>query len=161
MKYITLSILTVFFLFSCEPTTNNQEEKGKTEDTAVEMSYHGDKITPADAIHFTSYNSEAGEGIKLSGSIDKVCQAKGCWMTLKDDQGKEMRVTFKDYGFFVPKDAGGKTAIVEGDLKVDTTSIEDLIHYAIDGGMSEKEAEAKYTSPELTMSFVASGVIIQ
>ena len=41
----------------------------------------------------------------FEATIDEVCQMKGCWMTLESDQ--KVRVTFKDYGFFVPKDAGG------------------------------------------------------
>ncbi|MCI4668668.1 MAG: DUF4920 domain-containing protein [Bacteroidia bacterium] len=159
MKYISLSVLISLFLFSCAPEGKEETTDEKT--PVVEMSYHGEKITPENAVNFTSFEGEKAEGVKLSGSIDKVCQAKGCWMTLKGDDGKEMRVTFKDYGFFVPKDASGKTAIVEGNMKVDTTSVEDLIHYAIDGGMSEKEAEEKYTEPEMTLSFVASGVIIK
>ena len=42
--------------------------------------------------------------VKLIGKADAVCQAKGCWMTMKTPDGREMRVRFKDYAFFVPKD---------------------------------------------------------
>ncbi|MBK8328994.1 MAG: DUF4920 domain-containing protein [Bacteroidetes bacterium] len=31
-----------------------------------------------------------------------MCQKKGCWMELKNNDGTTLRVTFKDYGF-MPK----------------------------------------------------------
>ena len=52
--------------------------------------------------------------IKVKGTITEVCQAKGCWMTIDLGDDELMRVKFKDYGFFVPKDAAGKTAIIQG-----------------------------------------------
>ena len=81
-------------------------------------------------------------------------------MTMPLDGDKEMRVTFKDYGFFVPKDCAGKTAVIQGKAYLDTTSVEDLRHYAMDGGMTEEEATAKYTEPEVAISFEATGVAL-
>ena len=70
-------------------------------------------------------------------------------------------VRFRDYGFFVPTEgAEGKTAIVQGNLFVDTISVRMLQHYAKDAGKS-KEAIAKITEPELGLSFTADGVIIK
>ena len=46
--------------------------------------------------------------IRVTGIVEDVCQAKGCWMKVTTENGKSMRVTFKDYGFFVPKDITGK-----------------------------------------------------
>ena len=49
----------------------------------------------------------------------KACEKKGCWMELAADaKGPGVRVTFKDYGFFVPLDSAGRTAKVEGVVKV-------------------------------------------
>jgi hypothetical protein len=158
MKYISLSLLLAMTFFACQP----KQEKAQEDNTPVaEMTYHGEKISPDNALSFASYSGEEGEGVKLMGEVDKVCQAKGCWMTLKTEEGKSMRVTFKDYGFFVPKDISGKTAIVEGNVKVDTTSVEDLRHYAVDGGMTQAEADSAFTKPEVSLSFIASGVIIK
>ena len=55
-------------------------------------------------------------------------------------------------GFFVPKDCEGKVAYMEGTAFYDTTSVDDLRHYAVDGGMSEEEAaktnrERQYDHP--------------
>mgnify|MGYP006180751099 CR=1 FL=1 len=46
--------------------------------------------------------------------------------------GKEMKVTFKDYGFFVPLESAGKPVIMQGEAYYDTLSIEELKHYAED-----------------------------
>jgi hypothetical protein len=66
-------------------------------------------------------------------------------------------VTFKDYGFFVPLESGGKTALMKGIAYYDTISVEMLKHYAEDAGKSEEEI-ALITEPELAISFEASGV---
>ena len=57
----------------------------------------------------TKLNSTYGKGKgTIKGVVKEVCQEKGCWMTMTLDNGDEMRVTFKDYKIFVPKDLGGK-----------------------------------------------------
>ena len=99
-------------------------------------------------------------GIKVSGTITEACQAKGCWMKIDKGNGETMRVVFKDYGFFVPKDCGGKTAVMLGRAYMDTTSVEDLRHYAEDAGKSKEEIE-KITQPEVELAFEAEGVIIR
>ena len=69
-------------------------------------------------------------------------------------------VRFKDYGFFVPKSgAEGKSAIINGKLSVDTLSVAQLRHYAEDAGKSNEEV-SKIINPEITISFLAEGVVI-
>ncbi|MDZ7604113.1 MAG: DUF4920 domain-containing protein [Cyclobacteriaceae bacterium] len=98
--------------------------------------------------------------MKAKGTIVEVCQNKGCWMTLAMGDGQTLRVTFKDYGFFVPKDAAGKTAWIEGSAKKDTMSVAQLKHSAEDAGKSEAEINA-ITEPEEGITFIAKGVIIE
>jgi hypothetical protein len=81
-------------------------------------------------------------------------------MDLDLENGETMTVRFKDYGFFVPKDADGRIAIIEGWAKKDTTSVELLRHYAEDAGKTKEEIEA-ITEPEIGYSFEAKGVIIK
>jgi hypothetical protein len=69
-------------------------------------------------------------------------------------------VKFKDYGFFVPLNADNSLAIVNGKAFVDVVSVDELKHYAKDGGKSKEEI-AKITKPEVTYSFLASGVYIK
>lgn len=63
--------------------------------------------------------SNYSETVTVEGKVRKVCQAKGCWMELAaGDEGPGARVTFENYGFFVPVDSSGATATVEGRLEV-------------------------------------------
>ncbi len=98
--------------------------------------------------------------VKLDGTILEVCQMKGCWMTVETGKGEEIRVTFKDYGFFVPKDAAGKKAVFEGEAKMETVDVATLKHYAEDAGKSKEEIDT-ITEPETKLTFVASGVVIE
>lgn len=98
--------------------------------------------------------------IKIKGTIVEVCQAKGCWMTIDLGNDETMRVKFKDYGFFVPKDAAGKTAIMQGVALKEEVSVADLKHLAEDAGKSDKEINA-ITEPQEELTFVADGVIIK
>ena len=96
---------------------------------------------------------------KVAGEVTNVCAVKGCWMTMSVG-GQEMMVRFKDYGFFMPKDATGKTAVVQGQAKVDTVDVTTLRHYAEDAGKPKEEIEA-ITEPEVKLSFEAAGVILR
>ena len=96
--------------------------------------------------------------LKIQGQINSVCKKKGCWMRVAAGE-EELMVRFKDYGFFVPTDASGKETVVQGVAFVEETSVEDLRHYAMDAGKSEKEIEA-ITAPERTYSFTADAVAI-
>ena len=71
-----------------------------------------------------------------------------------------MRVTFKDYGFFVPLNADNSEAIVNGYAFIDVVSVKELKHYAKDGGKSQAEID-KITKPEVTYAFRATGVLIK
>ncbi len=97
--------------------------------------------------------------VKIQGKITSVCQKKGCWMMMETAHGNTMRVRFKDYEFFVPKDCAGKTAIIEGIAFNDVTSVAELKHYAEDANKSKEEIE-KITQPEKKPAFEAEGVII-
>ena len=96
----------------------------------------------------------------ISGQIIDVCPKKGCWMNVKVNTDTVF-VKFKDYGFFVPKDgiAGDKT-IINGKLSIDTLSVALLRHYAEDAGKSLEEIN-KITESEVSMTFLADGVLIR
>ncbi|KAG1654424.1 Epimerase family protein YfhF [Nymphon striatum] len=73
---------------------------------------------------------------KFTATVTEVCQAKGCWMRLKMNDGQETMVRFKDYGFFMPMDIAGKEVTVNGLAFVEEMSVEDQKHYAKDGGLA-------------------------
>ena len=124
----------------------------------------GKKITENGAVSATELSTKMGKKekmeVKVSGVVDAVCQAKGCWMTVVTTDGQTMRVRFKDYGFFVPKDISGKTVVFEGEAKVKTTSVAELRHYAEDAKKSPEEI-AKITEPKHELTFLADGVIVK
>lgn len=158
-KIIFLSAAALILLSACG---NNKEVKNETADAG--MQYFGDSISGEGAIPSTELmaNMQGKDSlkVKLTGTINEVCQKKGCWMTMNIGNDKTMQVRFKDYAFFVPKDASGKTVVVEGVAFTDTTSVADLQHYAEDAGKSKEEI-AKITDPEINIAFEASGVIIK
>lgn len=129
-----------------------------------EVSYHGKKITETGAIAATQLPTKMADKAqmpaKVEGTVESVCKVKGCWMKVKTGDGQTMRVTFKDYGFFVPKDIVGKTVVVEGTAETTTTPVADLRHFAQDAGKSKEEIE-KITEPEKALTFVADGVIVK
>jgi hypothetical protein len=98
--------------------------------------------------------------VKIEGEILSSCPMKGCWMRISVEKDTVI-VRFKDYGFFVPKSGiEGKSTIINGSLSIDTLSIAQLQHYAEDAGKSKKEI-ALITKPEVTISFLADGVLIK
>lgn len=120
----------------------------------------GEKITLDEEISMDNAVDKAHEFqnriILVSAKIDSVCPKKGCWMTIKTPKA-EVRVTFKDYSFFVPQKLMGKNITMQGVLSKSTTSIEDQKHYLIDAGKTE-EAK-KITSAKDEFKFLATGVV--
>ena len=125
---------------------------------------YGEELTDAKAVKATNLEKTMADKqamkMKLKGEIAEVCQEKGCWMTVATGDGQTIRVTFKDYGFFVPKDAAGKKTVIEGEAKMETVDVATLKHYAEDAGKSAEEIAA-ITEPETKLTFVASGVEIE
>ena len=98
--------------------------------------------------------------VKITGKVMGVCKAKGCWMEVNNGDKQSMRVRFKDYKFFVPRDCENQTVYAQGVARFDTTSVEMLKHYAGDAGKSKAEIEA-ITKPEVALTFEAEGVIFE
>ena len=128
------------------------------------LKYYGEKINSSEVQTFENVNDKAySSGIistKISGTIIETCPKKGCWMSMATNTDT-LFVRFRNYGFFVPTNGvEGKTAIIEGDLFVDTISVKMLQHYAKDAGKSKEEIQ-KITEPQFGLAFTADGVIIR
>lgn len=94
--------------------------------------------------------------VLLHGRISDVCQKKGCWVVLRDG-GEQVRVRFHDYGFFLPTDASGSEAWVEGRVKVEVLSKKMARHYASESSDGDPDA---ITGPQREVGFTATGVRI-
>lgn len=169
MKKIFLLSAVALTIFSCgNGNTPKQEgtpaDSTQTNDTTSQATNYGAKITADSAITMSDLKTAMGDkkefATKVTGEVDEVCQKKGCWMNIKGTNGESMRVTFKDYAFFMPMDCSGKTAIVEGVAKIEVTSIADLKEYAKDDNQT-KEQIAAIKEPKQELVFEASGVILK
>ena len=155
-------LITVFtfcaLIAACQSTP-----KDTTADTGQPQSF-GELITADGAIPYSQMLAQM-EGadsmkVKVKGTVQAVCQAKGCWININDSQAAtETFVKFKDYGFFMPKDCSGREVIMEGYVYREVTSVDELRHYAEDEGKSKEEIEA-ITEPVEEMKFMASGVLL-
>ena len=96
-----------------------------------------------------------GKVVRVEGQVRKACEKKGCWMELAQDaKSPGVRVTFKDYGFFVPLDSAGSQARVEGVVKVAELSDAHAKHYEAEGAIVPRGTDGKPREVQL----VASGV---
>ena len=125
---------------------------------------YGAAISPNGALPMTALATALGTRdsaqVKLVGKASAVCQAKGCWMTLPTADGQQMRVRFKDYAFFVPKDLSGHHVVVSGWAHRSVVPKADLQHYAKDAGKTDQEIAA-ITQDEQQLTFMADGVLVR
>src|SRR5688572_17337544 len=96
---------------------------------------------------------------KVKAKIIDVCPKKGCWLKLQVNDTTTALVKMKDYGFFLPLSAKGKTVVLEGDVKIKNTTVEELRHYAEDAKKSKEEIAA-ITKPEKEIRFTAKGIMV-
>lgn len=161
-KLLLLSTFGIALFTACSDHKSENNNELSSVDTTLQ--YFGDSITKDGAIAVDQIAAQMqGKDslkIKVTGPIEDVCQKKGCWMNMNIGNNQSMKVRFKDYAFFLPKDAGGKTVFIEGVAFTDTTSVAELKHYAEDGGKTKEEI-AKITEPEISISFEANGVILK
>ncbi len=179
IKRNLLAVTALSILVACgNPAADNTEEtNADSTNTATSMKeavdttktenpegFYGKIIDEEGITSLEDFNAKMAESdslnIKIAAVATEVCKKKGCWMKVETANGEQMRVTFKDYGFFVPLDIAGKEVVFEGIAVRDTTTVEDLRHYAEDGGATEEEIAA-ITEPEIKVSFIAEGVILR
>jgi hypothetical protein len=162
MKKIVLLFVAFIALFACQAQVQVPADSASADGKLI---YRGARISPegakplSEVMKMLKTQKEIAD-VKLEAPILDVCQKKGCWMNLKNGEEKIM-VKFKDYAFFMPKDCPGKTAVVQGKVFVEETSVEMLRHLAEDGGMSAKDAKKKYKKPQKQLRIEAVGVVIK
>ncbi len=125
--------------------------------------FYGEKVTADGAIDISQIpaklaNKESVD-TKITAKVLDVCPKKGCWIKLAVNDSTTAFVKMKDYGFFVPLSAIGKTIVLDGEAKMKTTSVAELQHYAEDAKKSKEEIAA-ITKPEKEIRFTAKGITI-
>ena len=165
MKYL-LPLFAIVLFGSC--SSHNHENADDTttetsEETATNAGWYGEEFEITEAISAAEVaglmsDSTANEFV-VKAEIEECCQKKGCWMKVATTEGKSMRVSFKDYGFFVPLDAAGSSMTMKGVASYDTIDVDFLKHLAEDANATQEEIDA-ITEPELAITFEATGVLI-
>lgn len=97
----------------------------------------------------------ASSPVTLKTSVAEVCSKKGCFFIAQDGDFTA-RVTFKDYGFFIPTDSQGKEVMLVGDFSIETLSEEKAKHYAEDAGKDADEIKGE----QKEYSIVATSVVV-
>lgn len=107
----------------------------------------------ADAL--STIHAYTDTSVILEGSVRRVCQVKGCWMELvQEGASRGLRVTFKDYGFFVPTDSDGQAARIEGVFETNVFSKRQADHLIEEGVELTRNPDGTATE----VSFVAAAV---
>jgi hypothetical protein len=98
---------------------------GGAQPSQAEPSRFGAAIQPGPAVPLAALLSNpsafASQTVTTEGRVQRACSRKGCWMEVGSGDDA-CRVTFKDYGFFVPTDSAGAFAKIQG--RLDTREVE-------------------------------------
>jgi len=93
-----------------------------------------------------------GQSVRVVARVAQVCQSKGCFF-IAQEGSSVVRISFKDYGFFVPTDISGKRVTFVGEVVARERTAEEAAHYAEDLG-----AEAASVEPGEVYEIVATSV---
>lgn len=156
MKKLFLSLLVAGFAFMA----NAQPPAGD----ANPGEWYGEKVDPQGALNINDVVAKLNGGsefpdTKIKAKVVEVCPKKGCWLKLELADGTKATVKMKDYGFFLPVAAQGKTVVIDGEVKIKTTSVAELKHYAEDAKKSQAEIDA-ITKPEKEVRVMAKGIVV-
>src|SRR5688572_21071396 len=105
---------------------------------------YGEKISSEGAVPLTDAVAKLDKGnetvnTKVKAKIVDVCPKKGCWLKLELNDKETAMVKMKDYAFFLPIAAKGKTVVIDGEVIKKTISVAELKHYAEDAKKSKEE----------------------
>lgn len=164
MKKASLLLFLAAATFSC-----NQPNADTTDATVVASaevsatygtSFSEQNVIPVSELEAALAGKDSVQAT-VAAEIEQSCQKKGCWMDVKLDDDSKMKVTFRDYGFFVPtENLEGRQVVFTGTAKREVVSVEDLRHFAEDAGKSAEEIAA-ITAPREELRFVADGVVLK
>lgn len=156
MKTILLAFFTCFIsiIAVAQPPAGNADPGD----------HYGVKVKPKGALNLTDVAAklEAGDEfpeVKIKAKVKDVCANKGCWLKLELPDGKEATVNMKDYGFFVPVAAKGKSVVIDGQAIMKVIPVSELRHYAEDAKKSKAEIEA-IKEAKKEVKIVARGIVV-
>lgn len=101
------------------PIAPSVEPKAATAEAVKPMSQKkfGQPVTETKATALTDLVSEpakfADQTVRTEGTVSAVCKSMGCWMEIADSSG-QAHIKMAGHAFFVPREASGHRAIVQG-----------------------------------------------
>ncbi len=95
-----------------------------------------------------------GKPVRLQTRIAQICQKKGCFF-IAQQGARAVRISFKDYGFFLPTDSAGKTVTLTGQLVRRKITAEQARHFAED---LRQAAPAPALKAGVVYEFIADAV---
>lgn len=162
-KIISISAIVVMIISSA--CNSSKSGLANQKSSSSDGKHFGEKISASKAIVYDDLlkklQGKDSLQAKVVGTVESVCQVKGCWMNLVSSQADQPKlfVQFKDYSFFMPKDIAGHKVVIQGYAYRSVTSVEELRHYAEDAGKTPLEIKA-ITKPLEELKFLASGVLL-
>jgi hypothetical protein len=158
-KYLALLLFIACFAISCTTEANQTLPPQAVPAAKEEIIKRGAPLGNSQAVALAEIMKDpkpfTGKAVMVEGIIDRVCSKKGCWMELTPKSGEAgLRVTFKDYGFFVPTDSKGMKVKAEGEVAFKVLSKADADHLSGEGARLSRNPDG--TANEI--SFVATGV---
>ena len=160
-----LSALTGSGCHSKDAPVPAKSEAVSTDPPAANAADHrrfGSPIAPGAAVALSTVLGKPDEfqnqSVIVEAKVRRNCTRRGCWMELSDGMGNDApgcRVTFKDYGFFVPLDSAGSSARVQGTVQVRLVPEQEVAHLESEGAkFASKQTDG--TAREVRM--IATGV---
>ncbi len=133
-------------------------EAAPAEKTADADEHFGATFTLTESATVASVLSDPaghkGKKVRVAGEITQVCQKAGCWMVLRDESGETMRITTKDHGYGVNKQAAGRIAHVEGEVLVKAVDPERVAHFKSESESKEAPEDGKTETVEIDAASV-------
>ncbi|MBT1449928.1 DUF4920 domain-containing protein [Glaciecola sp. XM2] len=156
MKFLVLCALTIAMLHPVNAETVRLSEPVAQDAQSETFGKVLDESVPSVdlASVLSDPQSQLGKPFQMQTSINKVCQKKGCFFIAQQDN-YTVRVSFRDYGFFIPTDSSGKTVLLAGELVEKEMTAEQAAHFA-----SDINSESEVLKAGKVYEIVADGIKI-
>lgn len=158
MRIVLPALFSLMLIAAACSADNHAESTADAEQTVFGAAFTPASYFTVDEL-FPLITAQESEPVQVKGEVIQVCQTKGCWLTLQTSDEKSVRVTFKDYEFFVPMDIAGREVMMEGITWMEETSVDHQRHYLEDANASAEEISA-ITEPKISYYFEAAGVVL-
>jgi hypothetical protein len=165
MKLVIYSILLCVCFSTFSFSQEAVEKKSPPAGNAIIGDYYGADVSKAaeskaisvEKLETKLKDEKKVENVAVKGQVTDVCEKRGCWLTVKTEDGSPFFVKMKDYAFFVPTSLKGKNVVLEGNAEKMVTSVDELKHYAKDAKKSQAEIDSINT-PKEEVRFLAAGI---